>query len=245
MPLDMPISFLILGCFRAFMRFQGYNCTLLIIKILPITKLMFLEHKSPWDCSKQVHKKECLPLSVMFSSRSDPDLKKIFHHLLKILKHFSQPLSKTELYKTFNLGKRCICISCLPWVEMSRAHWVVCLLPLFQSTSSFELLLTDTDKLTLPAEDANTHTHTPWNIDYLSLNEPRLTTLTDTTLAPWRTRESLKEKGDNKWWQSRHLFLVFVSDFIQSCVPASGAYWQSNIPQRPSHTLSRVLTRHK
>lgn len=35
---------------------------------------MFLEHKSPRDGSKQVHKKECLPLSVMFSSRSDPDL---------------------------------------------------------------------------------------------------------------------------------------------------------------------------
>lgn len=36
---------------------------------------MFLEHKSPRDCSKQAHKKEGLRLSVMFSSTMDPDLK--------------------------------------------------------------------------------------------------------------------------------------------------------------------------
>ncbi len=42
MPLDMPISFLILGCFRAFMRFQGYNCTLLIIKNITHNKAYVL-----------------------------------------------------------------------------------------------------------------------------------------------------------------------------------------------------------
>lgn len=42
MPLDMPISFLILGCFRAFMRFQGYNCTLLIIKHITHNKAYVL-----------------------------------------------------------------------------------------------------------------------------------------------------------------------------------------------------------
>ncbi len=39
------------------MRFQGYSYIAYHKNKLPIAKLMFLEHKSPWDGSKQVHKK--------------------------------------------------------------------------------------------------------------------------------------------------------------------------------------------
>ncbi len=202
---------------------------------------MFLEHKSPWDCSKQVHKKECLPLSVMFSSRSDPDLKKIFHHLLKILKTFSQPLSKTELYKTLTLVKG---VSVSPvflglrWAEHIGSS-VAPAVPVNQQLRVIADRHWQTDVTCWGRKHTpHTHTHTPWNIDYLSLNEPRLTTLTDTTLAPWRTKRILEGKrrtiNDDK---------VVIFSSCLSATSSSHVYLQVEIltEQYTAETLTHSL----